>query len=147
MHEYVGVNSRLDTLQAAILGVKLTRLEEWNRMRRMVAAKYDAALGEFTGLTLPVEMPGGKHVYHLYVVRTDRWDELRQYLSENGVGVGLHYPIPLHLQLASQFLGYGPGDFPVAGATCRFHPVDSDVPGNARRAVSPVVQTLAAFNE
>ena len=114
MHEYVGVNSRLDTLQAAILGVKLTRLEEWNRMRRMVAAKYDAALGEFTGLTLPVEMPGGKHVYHLYVVRTDRWDELRQYLSENGVGVGLHYPIPLHLQPASQFLGYGPGDFPVA---------------------------------
>ena len=137
MHEYVGVNSRLDTLQAAILGVKLTRLEEWNRMRRTVAAKYDAALGEFAGLTLPAEMPGGKHVYHLYVVRIDRRDELRQYLSENGIGVGIHYPIPLHLQPALQSLGYGPGDFPVAEQLADSILSDSDVPGNARRAVSP----------
>ena len=146
LHEYVGVNSRLDTLQAAILGVKLTRLEEWNRMRRTVAAKYDAALGEFTGLTLPVEMPGGKHVYHLYVVRTDRRDELRQYLSKNGIGVGIHYPIPLHLQPALQSLGYGPGDFPVAEQLADSILSIPMYPEMQDAQLVRVVQTLAAFN-
>ena len=147
LHEYVGVNSRLDTLQAAILGVKLTRLEEWNRMRRTVAAKYDAALGEFAGLTLPAEMPGGKHVYHLYVVRTGRRDELRQYLSENGIGVGIHYPIPLHLQPALQFLGYGPGDFPVAEQLADSILSIPMYPEMQDAQLVRVVQTLAAFNE
>ena len=147
LHEYVGVNSRLDTLQAAILGVKLTRLEEWNRMRRTVAAKYDAALGEFAGLTLPAEMPGGKHVYHLYVVRTGRRDELRQYLSENGIGVGIHYPIPLHLQPALQSLGYGPGDFPVAEQLADSILSIPMYPEMQEAQLIRVVQTLAAFNE
>ena len=146
LHEYVGVNSRLDTLQAAILGVKLTRLEEWNRMRRTVAAKYDAALGEFAGLTLPAEMPGGKHVYHLYVVRTGRRDELRQYLSENGIGVGIHYPIPLHLQPALQSLGYGPGDFPVAEQLADSILSIPMYPEMQDAQLVRVVQTLAAFN-
>ena len=146
LHEYVGVNSRLDTLQAAILGVKLTRLEEWNRMRRTVAAKYDAALGEFAGLTLPAEMPGGKHVYHLYVVRTGRRDELRQYLSENGIGVGIHYPIPLHLQPALQSLGYGPGDFPVAEQLADSILSIPMYPEMQDAQLIRVVQTLAAFN-
>ncbi len=114
LHEYVGVNSRLDTLQAAVLGVKLSHMEEWNEARRAVAAKYDAALGEFPWLTLPAQMPGGRHVYHLYVVRSDRRDELRQRLSDSGIGVGIHYPLPLHLQPAFRALGYGMGDFPVS---------------------------------
>ena len=146
LHEYVGVNSRLDTLQAAILGVKLTRLEEWNRMRRTVAAKYDAALGEFAGLTLPAEMPGGKHVYHLYVIRTDRRDELRQYLSENGIGVGIHYPIPLHLQPALQFLGYGPGRLPRAEQLADSILSIPMYPEMQDAQLVRVVQTLAAFN-
>ena len=114
LHEYIGVNSRLDTLQAAILGVKLAHMEEWNEGRRAIAAKYDAALSEFAWLTLPTDIAGGRHIYHLYVIQCDRREELRRYLSDNGIGVGIHYPVPLHLQPAFRSLGYGAGDFPVS---------------------------------
>lgn len=114
LHEYIGVNSRLDTLQAAVLGVKLAHMEEWNAARRAIAAKYDAALSEFRWLTLPAEITGGRHIYHLYVIQCARREELRRYLSDNGIGVGIHYPVPLHLQPAFRALGYGAGDFPVA---------------------------------
>lgn len=114
LHEYIGVNSRLDTLQAAVLGVKLTHMDDWNAARRAVAAKYDAALSEFAWLTLPVEIAGGRHIYHLYVIQCDRREELRRHLSDSGIGVGIHYPVPLHLQPAFDSLGYGAGDFPVA---------------------------------
>ena len=114
LHEYIGVNSRLDTLQAAILGVKLAHMEEWNAARRAIAAKYDAGLSEFGWLTLPTEIAGGRHIYHLYVIQCDRREELRRYLSDNGIGVGIHYPVPLHLQPAFRSLGYGAGDFRVA---------------------------------
>ena len=114
LHEYIGVNSRLDTLQAAILGVKLAHMEEWNEARRAIAVKYDAALSEFAWLTLPAEIAGGRHIYHLYVIQCARREELRRYLSDNGIGVGIHYPVPLHLQPAFRALGYGAGDFPVA---------------------------------
>ena len=113
LHEYIGVNSRLDTLQAAILGVKLAHIEEWNAARRAIAAKYDAALSEFGWLTLPTDIASGRHIYHLYVIQYDRREELRRYLSNNGIGVGIHYPVPLHLQPAFRSLGYGAGDFPV----------------------------------
>lgn len=114
LHEYIGVNSRLDTLQAAVLGVKLAHMEEWNEARRAIAAKYDAALSEFGWLTLPAEIAGGRHIYHLYVIQCERREELRRYLSDNGVGVGIHYPVPLQMQPAFRSLGYGAGDFPVA---------------------------------
>ncbi len=114
LHEYIGVNSRLDTLQAAILDVKLAHMDEWNEARRAVAAKYDAALSEFAWLTAPAEIASGRHIYHLYVIQCARREELRLYLSDNGIGVGIHYPVPLHLQPAFRSLGYGAGDFPVA---------------------------------
>ena len=114
LHEYIGVNSRLDTLQAAILGVKLAHMDEWNDARRAIAAKYDAALSEFAWLTLPAGIASGRHIYHLYVIQCARREELRLYLSDNGIGVGIHYPVPLHLQPAFRSLGYGAGDFPVA---------------------------------
>ena len=114
LHEHIGVNSRLDTLQAAILGVKLAHMDEWNNARRAIAAKYDAAMSEFAWLTAPAEIAGGKHIYHLYVIQCARREELRRYLSDNGIGVGIHYPVPLHLQPAFRALGYGAGDFPVA---------------------------------
>ena len=114
LHEYIGVNSRLDTLQAAVLGVKLAHMDEWNAARRVIAAKYDAALSEVGWLTLPTEIAGGRHIYHLYVIQCARREELRRYLSDNGIGAGIHYPVPLHLQPAFRALGYDAGDFPVA---------------------------------
>lgn len=144
-HERVGVNSRLDALQAAVLDVKLGHLEEWNRARRAVAAAYDAALDAAPGLTLPVETPGARHVYHLYVVRTRRRDELRRYAAENGVGVGIHYPVPLHLQPAFRHLGYGPGRFPVAERLADSILSIPLYPEMQDAQVAQVVRTLTAF--
>ena len=147
LHERVGVNSRLDALQAAVLNIKLGRMEEWNEARRAVAVMYNTALSEVPGLTLPIETPGGRHVYHLYVVLTGRREELRRYASENGIGVGIHYPIPLPFQPAFQSLGYGPGDFPVTeqlAASILSLPM---YPEMQDAQLAQVVHTLSAFNE
>ena len=118
-HEEVGLNSRLDALQAAILRVRLRHLEGWNEERRIVAGRYMMLFGE-TGLldfiTPPAELPGGRHVYHQYVVRAKRRDELQKYLAERGVTPRVYYPLPLHLQHCFANLGYKKGDFPVAEA-------------------------------
>ncbi len=114
LHDFAGVNSRLDTLQAAILGVKLAHLEEWTEARRTVAAKYHGALSECSWLTLPTEIPGGRHVYHLYVIQSDRRNKLMKHLANDGISTGIHYPVPLHRQSAFASLGYRKGDFPVA---------------------------------
>ena len=90
LHNFVGVNSRLDTLQAAILEVKLRHLEEWNNTRRSVAAKYDGALSEFDTVTIPAEISSGRHVYHLYVVQTDRRDELQQRLAKSILSIPMY---------------------------------------------------------
>jgi dTDP-4-amino-4,6-dideoxygalactose transaminase len=107
-----GWNGRLDTLQAAILDIKLTRLEEWNAGRRQAARWYQERLAEDERIVLPVEPEGSKHVYHLFVVRLRDRDAAQQYLSEHGIGAGLHYPIPLHLQEAYSEMGGKQGDFP-----------------------------------
>jgi dTDP-4-amino-4,6-dideoxygalactose transaminase len=93
-----GRNSRLDELQAAILRVRLRHLEAENERRRALAAVYAAALGE--GIGLPVERPGCRHVYHLYVVRVGCRDALRARLAQAGIGTAIHYPVPIHLQPA-----------------------------------------------
>ena len=108
-----GWNSRLDALQAAVLAIKLKKLDEWNARRRAAAEFYRLALAGLP-LALPVEPDYAEHVYHLYVVRTAGRETLRKELSERGVGVGLHYPIPLHLQAAYAHLGLPPGSFPNA---------------------------------
>jgi dTDP-4-amino-4,6-dideoxygalactose transaminase len=108
-----GWNSRLDALQAAVLAIKLKKLDEWNARRRAIAAHYRQALAGLP-LALPVEPDYAEHVYHLYVVRTHDREALRKALGERGVGVGLHYPIPLHLQTAYTALGYPAGSFPNA---------------------------------
>jgi dTDP-4-amino-4,6-dideoxygalactose transaminase len=107
------VNSRLDTLQAAILLVEMKYLHHWTEKRRADAAFYQEALAEITGLCVPSDLPHEKAVYHTFVVQAEGRDELRQYLAENGVGTAIHYPIPIHLQRAAADLGYGPGSFPV----------------------------------
>jgi dTDP-4-amino-4,6-dideoxygalactose transaminase len=116
---YDGFNYRLDTLQAAVLRVKLGHLDEWTDAKRRVAALYNQALAGTEELTLPVEMPYARHVYHLYVVRTERRDELMRTLNEHGIGAAVHYPQPLHLLPLYHRLGYAPGDFPVAEECAR----------------------------
>lgn len=114
-HVCKGGNSRLDTLQAAILRVKLRRLEAWNEARRRAAARYDALLAD-TGLGLPRVAPWARHVYHLYVVQTPERARLQAALDAAGVAHGMHYPVPVHLQPAFADLGQGPGSFPVSEA-------------------------------
>jgi len=110
-HEVKGGNSRLDGLQAAILRVKLRHLGDWNEARRRAALWYAAAL-EGKDVRLPVERPEVRHVYHLYVVRLAERDAALEKLRAAGVGAGLHYPVPIHLQPAYAELKFGPGSFP-----------------------------------
>ena len=113
-----GRNSRLDTLQAAILLAKLEHLDRWNEARRAHARRYGELLAGLP-LALPVERPENRHVYHQYTIRVRRRDEVRRLLSEAGIGTAVHYPIPLHLQPAWKGLGYGEGDLPVAEQAAR----------------------------
>ncbi|MDB6031149.1 MAG: glutamine--scyllo-inositol transaminase [Verrucomicrobiales bacterium] len=117
-HDLHGYNSRLDELQAAILRVKLKRLDGWNNRRAEIAARYTAA---FKGLPLelPVTQAGSTHVFHVYAVLSDRRDALQQFLADKGIPTLIYYPRPLHLQKVYEDLGYREGDFPVAEALSR----------------------------
>jgi dTDP-4-amino-4,6-dideoxygalactose transaminase len=114
-HAEIGFNSRLDTLQAVVLRIKLRRLAAWNGARRQAAARYDALLASLPDLSRPLTLEGNEHVYHLYVVRVpgDRDAVLRR-LREHGIGAGVHYPAPIHRHGAFRGLGHAAGDFPVA---------------------------------
>lgn len=107
------INSRLDTLQAAILLVKMKYLNAWTDRRRANAAFYQRVLAGVPSLRVPNDQPFEKAVYHTFVIEAERRDELKQHLAENGVGSAIHYPVPIHLQEAAEGLGYGPGSFPV----------------------------------
>ena len=113
-HPVVGYNARLDEIQAAILRIKLRRLPAWNKRRVEIAHRYNAALAG-SGVIVPEIPEGGRHVFHLYVVRVPdgRRDALKAFLGERGIGTGVHYPVPIHLQEAAAFLGYRKGDLPV----------------------------------
>ncbi|ROT33169.1 DegT/DnrJ/EryC1/StrS aminotransferase family protein [Micromonospora sp. HM5-17] len=118
-HLVVGYAARLDTLQAAVLTAKLTTLRESNQRRRELAAAYRSRLDGVGDLVLPVEPANRRGVYHLFVVRTRHRDGLLAYLREAGIGAGVHYPVPLHLQPAYAALGYRAGDLPVTEAWAR----------------------------
>ncbi|NCB16119.1 MAG: DegT/DnrJ/EryC1/StrS family aminotransferase, partial [Synergistales bacterium] len=116
-HDEVGLNSRLDSLQAAILRVKLRHLEEWNEERRTVAGRYFALFAEkglLDTVVPPQELEGNYHIYHQYVVKVPRRDELQAFLEEEGIVSRVYYPVSLHLQKCFSFLGYSEGDFPVS---------------------------------
>jgi dTDP-4-amino-4,6-dideoxygalactose transaminase len=117
-HAELGFNYRMDSIQGAVLGVKLRHLDRWNLARSQVAAQYQAMLGD-TPLILPCEAEQRHHVWHLYVVRHPERDRLQHALTEAGIGTGLHYPIPVHLQPAYASLGHCVGDFPVAEQVAR----------------------------
>lgn len=121
-HENFGHNYRMEGIQGAVLGVKLKHLENWTDGRRGVAAKYREKLGNLEQISLPVELPNHKHVYHLFVIRVngnnlesreETRNKLQSFLSENEIASGLHYPVPLHLQKCFNNLNYKKGDFPV----------------------------------
>ncbi len=111
-HESVGTNSRLDTMQAAILRVKLRHLDDWNDARRERAAKYNDLLGGGS-CNVPKTAPNRTHIFHLYMVEVEDRREVQKFLGEQGISTGIHYPIPIHLQEACVSLGYKRGQFPV----------------------------------
>ena len=114
IHEIEGYNGRLDALQAGLLHVKLRHLAEWNQRRREVAERYHQLFQEAPeGVTVPLQVPWAKSVYHLYVIRCQNRTALMEDLAKAGIATGIHYPIPLHLQAAYARLGYAKGDFPV----------------------------------
>ncbi|MFL6258769.1 MAG: DegT/DnrJ/EryC1/StrS family aminotransferase [Thermoanaerobaculia bacterium] len=113
-HPEIGFNSRLDTLQAVVLSAKLRRLDAWNLARRRAADRYGELLSGVAGVELPKTLPGNEHVWHLYVVRVQKRDEVLAKLNAEGIGAGIHYPVPLHLHGALSDLGYRAGDFPMA---------------------------------
>ncbi len=117
LHEAVGINSRLDALQAVVLDIKLKYLDQWAEGRRRNAARYDQlfrAAGLLDRVTLPSTKAGNFHVYNQYTVRVSKRDELRAYLKEKGVGTEIYYPLPMHLQSCYQDLGYRKGAFPLS---------------------------------
>jgi len=113
-HSMIGYNSRLDTLQAAVLRIKLKKLNSWNEMRRNAADTYNKLLKGCEGVITPGASDLARHIYHVYAIRSIKRDEIFNALKNNDVGAVIHYPIPLHLQKAYSDLGYKKGDFPVA---------------------------------
>jgi dTDP-4-amino-4,6-dideoxygalactose transaminase len=113
-HQFIGFNSRLDEIQAAVLRVKLRHLDDWVDGRRKVAQKYTDHLGDLKNLELPVQRPDAKHSYYLYVIRTKKRELLRNWLRKEGILTGIHYPVPIHLEESYRFLNIPPGSFPIS---------------------------------
>jgi len=113
-HEIIGYNSRLDTLQAAILRAKLKRLNTWNKMRQQAAGVYNKLFKGTRGVVTPRVSASVEHVYHAYVIRVKERNKVLEALKKNKIAAIIHYPIPLHLQQAYKDLGYKKGDFPLA---------------------------------
>lgn len=144
-HLAEGYNSRLDEIQAAILGVKLKKLDGWNSLRRRNASIYDELLKDVDEIITPFKAEYAKHAYHLYVIRTNKRDKLREHLKSKGVGTGLHYPIPLHLQKAYGYLGYKEGDFLVAEECAKQILSLPIFPELTREEIEKVVSAIRTF--
>jgi dTDP-4-amino-4,6-dideoxygalactose transaminase len=142
-HEICGYNSRLDSIQAAVLRAKLEHLAEWNERRRVVASAYRELLAPLDARPI-LEPDGYESAYHLFVIRSSKRDSLRNALLQNEIECGIHYPVPLHLQPALQYLGYRSGDFPASEAladTTLSLPMHPHIDG---QEILRTVETLAA---
>lgn len=117
-HKSLGRNSRLDTLQAAILRIKLKHLDTWNAQRQKLAAYYTEKLASIKGISVPHHFENRAGIYHVYVIRASKRDELQKYLASKGITTIIHYPVPLHLQEAYAYLGYKTGDLPKTEKAC-----------------------------
>lgn len=143
-HDEIGFNYRMEGIQGAVLRVKLKHLAEWTAARRRIALRYNELLAG-TPLELPVEGPGVQSAWHLYVIRHPRRDDLKKHLEANGIGCGLHYPLPLHLQKCYASLGYKQGAFPEAersGNQCLSLPI---YPELTTAQQNRVVEVLKSF--
>jgi len=144
-NELIGYNNRLDEMQAAFLRIKLKHLNSWTEMRQKAANQYLIELQGLGDLILPVTHPQSTHVYHLFVVRTDKRDQLQSFLTDKGVGTLIHYPVPPHLQRAYESLGHTKGDFPIAermAEMCLSLPM---YPGITESQIHQVSKTVKAF--
>ena len=144
-HDILGVNSRLDEIQAGILQIKLKYIEKWTRRRQQIAKYYLENLAGVGDLKFPKVLKDSEPVYHLFVLATSRRDELAKFLAEKEIKTGIHYPIPLHLQKCYSYLGYKEGDFPNAEKACKevltipLHPYLTD------DEASEVVKAIKSF--
>jgi dTDP-4-amino-4,6-dideoxygalactose transaminase len=146
LHHIEGYNGRLDSIQAGFLSVKLRLLSEWNENRRERAATYNALFATSgVSIAVPFESPSAKSVYHLYVIRTPQRGQLQAYLSSVGIGTGIHYPIPLHLQKAYESLRYSEGDFPISERSAREILSLPMYPHMTLEAQREVVRQISAF--
>lgn len=144
-NEVIGHNMRLDECQAGFLSIKLRYLHEWTAQRQQIAAKYNEGLATGNRLVLPVVHQDATHVYHLYVIRTHKRDELQQHLTDHGIGSLIHYPVPPHLQKAYEQMGFKKGDFPIAeeiADTCLSLPM---WPGMTDEAINRVIEVMNSF--
>ncbi|KAA9135536.1 DegT/DnrJ/EryC1/StrS family aminotransferase [Microbacterium caowuchunii] len=147
VHERVGINSRLDAIQAVVLREKLPRLDAWNRARQRAADRYADLLGDIPGVRIPRAVPGNEDVWHLYVVRVPARSAVVAELDAAGIGVGIHYPTPVHLTAAYRHLGYTPGSFAVAEGAARHIlslPIYPHLSGAQQEYVADVLRTAVA---
>lgn len=144
-HDVVGINSRLDELQAAVLSVKLKYLDEWNLQRRENAAYYDERFSAIDAVGGPCTGAHNIHTYHQYVIRAPRRNELKAFLSENGIGTGIYYPIPLHLQKCFSYLKGKQGDHPESERAARETLALPVYPGLSRGEQGYVVEKIEEF--
>lgn len=144
-HEVIGHNMRLDELQAAFLKVKLNHLDKWTSGRRQIADWYNEELRGAGELITPYLHPEATHCYHLYVIRTEKRNELQDYLKKKGVETLIHYPIPPHLQPAYSYLGFKEGDFPIAEELSKSSLSLPVWPGMTKEAVVYVSQMIKEF--
>ena len=149
-HDRVGINSRLDALQAAILRVKFRYLDEWARARRANAQRYrdlfgDAGLTASGAVRLPAEADSGLHVYNQFVIRARERDKLRAYLTDHGIGTEIYYPLPLHMQECFKDFGYRAGDFPESERAANEALAIPVYPELSPDAQGRVVETIASF--
>ncbi|MXV52830.1 aminotransferase [Pedobacter sp. HMF7647] len=145
VNDIIGHNMRLDECQAGFLSIKLKYLREWTTQRQQIAAWYNEYLKDVPGITLPEIHKHATHVYHLYVIRTNKRDELQHRLADHGIGTLIHYPIPPHLQKAYQYLGFIKGDFPISeelADTCLSLPI---WPGMTERQVEFICSKTCSF--
>ena len=144
-HDIEGYNGRLDSIQAGVLRIKLKRLEEWNMSRRENAACYNELLSKMQGVILPAEAAFASSVYHLYVILVEDRDGLQKILGEKGIGTGLHYPVPLHLQKAYTHLGYKEGSFPASENAAKRLISLPMFPELTKEQIEYVVQSIKEF--
>ncbi|MCL2762557.1 MAG: DegT/DnrJ/EryC1/StrS family aminotransferase [Treponema sp.] len=144
-HDYIGYNSRLDTVQAAILQVKLAHIDKAIQQRARHAAQYRDMLKDITAITLPVIKNGNTPVHYVFCLKAEKRDELELYLKEKGIGTSIYYPVPLHLQKCFEYLGYQKGDFPIAEKLCKTVLALPMFPELTEDEVSFVCESIKAF--